>query len=146
VARDAAGGVGGAEESGGGQLTVSNHRQVVRQIVAEQHRDSELVVARLVEWVQREGAADPDFMFSVLEEFGEPLPQSMIDAVLQTFAESRGNLMSANRLLNERIDERENPDKAAAFWDSFLNTFMAVMTKVAYQEIERYERGLSSPS
>jgi AcrR family transcriptional regulator len=118
---------------------MGKHREAIREIVAEADADPEQVMALVRDWVRREGASDPDFTRSFLEEFGEPVPRKMIEAIVKVLRAAKGDSVRATALLNEALDHRENPTESEAVWGPVVDRFMEALRRVIGEEIARYE-------
>ena len=116
------------------------YREALRRIVAEADGNPERIVISVLDWIRREGADNPDLTLSVLEEFGEPAPDSMIQAVTEAFIATHGDAVGAVSLLNELSDERENPTVSSAIWDDAKNAFIEALKRVLIEELARYEK------
>jgi len=117
---------------------MGQHRDTVRRLVAEGDADPERIMPLVLEWIQRETQVDPDFAFSVMEEFGHRAPPSMVKAIHEAIIAAGGDPARSQKFLHEALDERENPKAADAAWGAVLDTFMDALAGAIQDEIERH--------
>jgi hypothetical protein len=117
---------------------MGRHRETVRRLVAEGDADPERIMPLVLEWIQRQAQADPDFAFSVMEEFGHPVPPSMVKAIHEAIIAASGDPARAQAFLHEALDERENPKAADTAWGAVLDTFMEALADAIQDEIQRH--------
>jgi hypothetical protein len=116
----------------------TDYRATIRRFVEQEDGEPERIIPLIVDWINQESTADSDFPFKVLEDLGQPVPPSLVDAVHAALVAAKGDPERATAFLHEALDERENPTASEAAWGAFLNTFMDALTHVVEEEVRRY--------
>ena len=128
------------------------HRETLRRIVVKANGDPMKAAELVGDWLHHDlcvEESDAAFRFftSVKNEFSVNIPpRPELSAAMDAMTNlAKGDDAALERVIRERIDNRENPQFRAMAEEELRRTFFGPIMQALFEELERYDEERSGP-